>query len=81
MLQATLGSLEQSQDDDILKDNLNRVWNVYQDIVHGPGKGPTRRKLSFEQKTEQAPASDVPEGIEPDVWQYMSEEDRALWRN
>ena len=49
LLQSVLGNLEQSQNDQQLRDNLNRVWNITQDIVHGPGNGPERRPLSFEQ--------------------------------
>lgn len=48
LLQATIGNLEQSQSTQQLRDNLNRVWNVYQDIIHGPGNGPARRPLSFQ---------------------------------
>lgn len=48
LLQATFGSLEQSQSQQQFRDNLNRVANVYLDIIHGPGQGPERRRLSFE---------------------------------
>ncbi|MCC0052139.1 MAG: hypothetical protein H6881_09705 [Rhodobiaceae bacterium] len=82
MLQATLGSLDQSQDEATLKDNLNRVWNVYQDIVHGPGNGPERRALSFDKKAEKKSSTDdVPEGISPEDWKYMTPEERKLWQN
>ncbi len=49
MLQATLGSLEQSQSSPQFRDNLARVRNLYLDIVHGPGGGPARLPLSFQQ--------------------------------
>ena len=82
MLQSTLGSLDQSQDEATLKDNLNRVWNVYQDIVHGPGNGPERRALSFDKKAEKKSSTDdVPEGISPEDWKYMTPEERKLWQN
>ena len=48
LLQSTIGNLEQSQSMAQLRDNLNRVWNVYNDIIHGPGNGPPRRKLGFQ---------------------------------
>lgn len=44
-LQSTLGNLEQSQTASQLKDNLNRVYNTYLDIIHGPGNGPERRQV------------------------------------
>lgn len=47
LLQSTIGNLEQSQSRDQLRDNLNRVWNIYQDIVHGQDGGPQRRDLGF----------------------------------
>jgi soluble lytic murein transglycosylase-like protein len=50
LLQSTVGNLEQSQSEVQLKDNLRRVKNTYLDIVHGPGKGPAREKLKFQEK-------------------------------
>lgn len=47
-LQATIGNLEQSQTEAQLKDNLRRVKNTYLDIIHGPGKGPEREKLTYQ---------------------------------
>lgn len=49
-LQAVIGNLEQSQTKDQLVDNMRRVKNVYLDIIHGPGKGPPREGLGFEQQ-------------------------------
>lgn len=49
LLQAALGSLEQSQSPGQFRDNLARVRNVYLDIVHGAGQGPARLPLSFQQ--------------------------------
>jgi hypothetical protein len=48
LLAATKGAITQSQSKEQLEDNLNRLWNVTQDIVHGPNAGPQRRKLRFE---------------------------------
>jgi hypothetical protein len=50
LLAATKGAITQSQSKEQLKYNLNRLWNVTQDIVHGPNGGPPRRKLGAEQK-------------------------------
>lgn len=49
-LQAVAGSLDQAQSAQELQDNLNRLWNSYMDVIHGPGQGPERRQLSFEKK-------------------------------
>lgn len=49
LLQAVAGSLDQAQSPEQLRDNLNRLWNTYQDVIHGPGNGPPRRPLSFQQ--------------------------------
>jgi hypothetical protein len=39
-LQATLGSLEQAEDVAEFKTNLERLKEVYLDIIHGPGNRP-----------------------------------------
>lgn len=49
MLQATAGKLSSNMPEDQLKDNLKRLYNQYNDIVHGPGKGPKRHQLSFDE--------------------------------
>lgn len=49
-LQATIGNLSLSQDDQQLADNLKRVKNAYLDIIHGPGQGPPREELGFQQQ-------------------------------
>jgi spore germination cell wall hydrolase CwlJ-like protein len=61
-LQATIGNLEQSQDDKQLKDNLRRVKNAYLDIIHGEGKGPQREKLSFKDGPADIQAGHVEDG-------------------
>lgn len=48
LLQATIGNLEQSQSADQFKDNLRRVKNMYLDVIHGPGKGPDRARLTYQ---------------------------------
>jgi hypothetical protein len=52
LLKATIGSLEQSQTAQQFRDNLNRVHNIYLDIIHGRGNGPERRRLSFEEQPQ-----------------------------
>lgn len=49
MLQAVLGSLEQDQSPAQFRDNLARARNMFLDIVHGPGNGPPRLPLGFQQ--------------------------------
>lgn len=45
-LQSVAGSLDQAQSPEQLRYNLNRLWNTYQDVIHGPGQGPERRPLA-----------------------------------
>lgn len=52
LLQSVLGNLEQSQSEGQVRFNLNRLYNTYLDIVHGPGDGPKRRPLTQGQKKE-----------------------------
>lgn len=51
-LQSVAGSLDQAQNEQQLRDNLNRLWNTYQDVIHGKENGPERRKLSFDKGGE-----------------------------
>lgn len=64
MLQATAGKLSSNMPEDQLKDNLKRLYNQYNDIIHGPGKGPARHKLSFDElgKPVQQSIVNVPSG-------------------
>jgi hypothetical protein len=45
LLAAVRGNLEQSQSDAQLRFNLARLNNTVLDIVHGPGRGPTRMQI------------------------------------
>lgn len=49
MLQATAGKLDVSLPKPILEDNIRRLYNQYNDIIHGPGNGPPRYELSFDE--------------------------------
>lgn len=63
LLQRVYGSLEQSLSRAQLEENLKRVYNVLNDIVHGPGNGPQRFHITTpdvprggaQQPTQQAP--------------------------
>lgn len=48
ILQDTAGKLDVNLPADVLEDNINRLYNQYNDIIHGPGKGPPRKPLSFD---------------------------------
>lgn len=50
MLQSTAGKLSSYMPEDQLKDNLKRLYNQYNDIIHGPGNGPERYQLSFDEQ-------------------------------
>lgn len=51
-LQSVAGKLDQSGNPQVLKDNLNRYYNALMDAIHGPGQGPDRRPVSFDQNTQ-----------------------------
>ena len=55
MLQSAIAALDQSQSADQFTRNLNRVKNVYLDIVHGPGNGPARIPIDAQQGPQGAP--------------------------
>jgi hypothetical protein len=68
-LQSVAGSLDQAQDKAELTDNLNRLWNTYQDVIHGPGDGPQRRPLAFQEQEQ--PSSSGPEvGTIDNGWRF-----------
>lgn len=46
LLQSTLGNLEQSQTEEQLRQNLQRVKDTYLDIIHGPGNRPGEQNQS-----------------------------------
>ncbi len=51
-LNSAIGNLDQSQSQAQFIDNLRRVKNIYLDIIHGPGQGPDRERLAFEQQQQ-----------------------------
>ena len=50
MLEAAVGTLRTDVPTHILADNLKRVINLQLDIIHGPGQGPPRYQLSFDEQ-------------------------------
>lgn len=79
LLQSVIGSLEQSQGPQQLIDNLKRVKNTYMDIIHGPGKGPPREELNFQQDPNK-PDAGPPAGVDAKLWGVMTPQERALWK-
>lgn len=80
LLQSAIGNLEQSQSSEQLVLNLKRVQEIYETIVNGPqARKPEAPSVSPEAMTGEKP----PEGWsgDPELWQYMSPEDRALFMN
>lgn len=90
LLRSALGSVELSQGEDQLRYNLNRLWNLYQDTIHGPNGGPPRRELRAPEQQGQAStqsspqqatggfdatADDIPEGR-----QAEGEDGRTYWK-
>lgn len=59
MLQATAGKLDPRLPQEVLEDNLKRLTNQYNDIVHGPGNGPKRLKLSFDDQGNPLPQKNI----------------------
>lgn len=77
MLQAALGNLEQSQGQQQITDNLNRVKNIFLDIVYGPNQGPMRAKLSFPSQWDNytAPVADPSVSVVPSLPAGVTEDD------
>ena len=63
MLQAAVGSLEQSQTEEQFRYNLKRVKNIYLDIIHGPNGGPPREPLSGPASSGAAPGGSTSTGV------------------
>lgn len=49
LLQATAGKLDPRLPTPVLLDNVKRLINQRNDIIHGPGNGPKRYELSFDE--------------------------------
>jgi hypothetical protein len=73
LLQATAGAIAQSQSAEQLLFNLTRLEQQISEVVNGPG-GQTRRPQS-------APPSQSgpPPGIDPEVWDEMTPDEKALF--
>lgn len=63
LLQAVKGNLAQSQSTQQLEYNLKRLNNIYLDIIHGPGKGPTRMDLTAGGAPDQGGNSELEDAL------------------
>lgn len=90
-LQATLGNLEQSQTEEQLRRNLERVKEVYTNIMRKAAAYPNAAEFGFDGFVEPELASSAEVDYtsaeppanwsgSPDLWRFMSPEDRALWK-
>lgn len=50
LLQATAGNLDAGLPTEMLQANLQRLYNQYNDVIHGPGNGPQRYELPFDER-------------------------------
>ena len=85
-LQATIGSLDQSQDTDVLRKNLTtlkaqlkssamRMNDAYAQ-TYGGGEGQNRRSTDKKERR----STDIPEGVSKEQWGVMSPEQKALFK-
>ena len=83
MLQAVLGSLETSQSPDQLRQNLERLRQVYEPIAKKAAAYDNASEFGFGGESA-APAiatqDAIPEGVDPADWEFMSPEERALFK-
>lgn len=77
MLAAAAGALNP----DASKEDFLRALDNYEltllSIIHGPEAG----RSMFEQTRKADAAAGPPPGVDPDVWQYLTPEERRLWSN
>ena len=90
LLQATQGNLAIGQTEEQLRRNLGRVREFYNEVLGGPVPTPQQVELAL-RKLEEGIASPggqmgrttegaVPAGVDPQDWQYMTPEERALFQ-
>lgn len=87
LLQSVYGSLAQSQKASDIMYNLQRLEGIYDRIINEGIPEDEARALYREEALRGAgvqgggTASDAPEGVDADLWQYMTPEERQLWQN
>ena len=88
LLQAVMGSLEQAQRAEDLLYNLDRLENIYGRIIHQGIPDQEARQIYRDMAlgdkpdapTDTQTGTDAPPGVEPELWQYMTPEEKALWQ-
>ena len=91
ILSNSIASLDQGQSQKQLLTNIDLVEKYFNDIINGTKEEQQRLiregKVTPAQTTyfggETAQTRDVntpPEGVDPEVWQFMTPEERALWQ-
>jgi len=71
LLQAALGNLSQSQDEEQLKYNLKRVRRIYDQIVNGPDAGPDQTPVEEQPSPEQQGATQAPQPASKDEFDAL----------
>jgi hypothetical protein len=74
MLAAAAGALDPNASATDFKRSLDNYEQTLLKIVHGPEKGE-----EIYAKTRRKAPEMVPEGVDPELWELMPPEDRALW--
>ena len=90
LLQATQGNLALGQTEEQLRRNLGRVREFYNEVLGGPVPTPQQVELALRKLEEgvtppggqmgRANEGAPPAGIDPQDWQYMTPEERALFQ-
>ena len=83
-LQAVWGSLDPDQSYDMFVANVQEVRRITQDIIDGrmtvDENGQLMPRQSGADGGAPADGGGIPEGVDPALWPWMTEEERALWR-
>lgn len=77
-LQSVLGSLSQSQSEDQLLENLDRLNGIYSGILDKIYATGDPDALGLPKRG--GGADGVPNGIDPEDWKFMSDEEKALFQ-
>lgn len=90
LLQATQGNLAIGQTEEQLRRNLGRVREFYNEVLGGPVPTPQQVELALRKLEEgiappggqmgRTTEGAVPAGVDPQDWQYMTPEERALFQ-
>lgn len=85
-LQATIGSLSQAQSKEQFLQTLDRIDKMYDDILRKASAYPNAQRYGFgsggnqSQSTPSPRKNEIPEGVDPQIWRFMTPEEQALWQ-